>query len=338
MKIIHRLGLFGLLCGALAVQLVDAQTRLQDGGNIRPGSMPLTWDSGGPKCMALAEWQAHEYNPDLVILRQSGCTDYEQPFVFLLFGGDRALLLDTGSRHGNIAPEIRLLVHRWLARNNRDRIPLVIVHSHAHADHTAGDAELQALHDPAIPITYVSPTVEANKQFFGMTHWPEDLGSVDLGNRVVDAIAVPGHDANAVTLYDRQTAILFTGDNVYPGRLFIQDLALYSESNKRMLRFTADKPVAHILGNHIGRTRTPYIAYPMGAIYQPDAHELQLSRGVLLEIQEGLDSMHGKPERIYYRDFTLWPVSDPAVMKQMEAVSEQNLKQQISHMWDQNQP
>jgi hydroxyacylglutathione hydrolase len=330
-------GLVATLVGVLSFSSLNAQTREPDGGNIRPGSMPLAWDSGGPKCMELSEWQVHEYNPDLYILRQSGCTDYEQPFIFLMFGSERALLLDTGSRRGNIAPEIKLMMHRWLERNHRTSIPLIIVHTHAHSDHTTGDAELQALNDPAFPVTYVAPTVEANKKFYGMARWPEDPGSVDLGNRVIDALAIPGHEPSAVALYDRQTAILFTGDNVYPGRLFIQDLAQYQQSNLRMLHFTQDKPVAHVLGNHIGRTRTPYIPYPGGAIYQPDAHELQLSRGVLLEIEEGLESMHGTPQRIYYRDFSLWPVSDPAVLKEMDAVFKQTQKQQLEHMWDQNQ-
>jgi glyoxylase-like metal-dependent hydrolase (beta-lactamase superfamily II) len=330
-------GLLGALIGLLSLSMLHAQTLQPDGGDIRAGTLPLAWNSGGPRCMELPEWQVHEYNADLYILRQSGCTDYEQPFIFLLFGSERALLLDTGSRRGNIAPEIKLLVHRWLLRNHRTGIPLLLVHSHAHTDHTAGDAELQALNDPAIPITYVAPTVAANQKFYGIAHWPEEPGSVDLGHRVLDALAIPGHEASAVALYDRQTAILFTGDNVYPGRLFIQDLTEYEQSNRRMLNFTADKPVAHILGNHVGRTRTPYIGYTMGSIYQPDAHELQLSRGVLLEIEEGLLSMHGTPQRIYYRDFTLWPVSDPAVLKQMDATIEQTLKQQLEHMWDQNQ-
>jgi len=331
------IGLLGSLITVLSLSSLNAQTLEPDGGNIRAGTLPVSWDSGGPKCMELPEWQVHEYNPGLYIMRQSGCTDYEQPFVFLLFGSTRALLLDTGSRRGNIAPELKLIVHRWLQRNHRASVPLVLVHSHAHSDHTAGDAELQALNDPAIPITYVAPTVAANKAFYGIANWPQDPGSVDLGNRVVDALAIPGHEPSAVALYDRQTAILFTGDNVYPGRLFIQDLSEYEKSNRRMLEFTKDKPVAHILGNHVGRTRTPYIGYPMGTIYQPDAHELQLSRGVLLEIEEGLQGMHGKPQRIYYRDFTLWPLSDPAVLKQMDATIEQTQKEQLEHMWDQNQ-
>jgi hypothetical protein len=42
-------------------------------------------------------WQVHAYNHNTYILRQSGLTDYEKPFCYLLFGDDRAYLLDTGS-------------------------------------------------------------------------------------------------------------------------------------------------------------------------------------------------------------------------------------------------
>jgi hydroxyacylglutathione hydrolase len=301
---------------------------------IRPGNIPSVWFTGGPKCMAMQEWEAHEYNPDMVIMRQSGCTDDQQPFVFLMFGKERALLLDTGSRNGNIVPQIQLLVHRWLKRNNRTSIPLIIVHSHAHIDHVWGDGALQAMNDPAMPVTFVAPTIEANKKFFNITNWPEQLSSVDLGDRIVDAIPAPGHEPSAVVFYDRQTAILFTGDNVYPGRLFIQDFAAYKKSNERLIKFTADKPVAHVFGNHIGKTRTPYVAYPPGAIFQPDPHEIVMPRSVLLQIEEGLNSMNGAPRRIAYRDFTLWPTTDPEVEKQRRVTSDATKAYQVEHMWD----
>jgi glyoxylase-like metal-dependent hydrolase (beta-lactamase superfamily II) len=307
--------------------------------DIRTGSLPLAWNSGGPKCMEMPEWQIHEYNPDLYILRQSGCTDFEKPFVFLIFGRERALLLDTGSHHGNIAPALQLTVHRWLLRNQRNSIPLVAVHTHSHADHTAGDQELQALKDDAIPVTVIAPTVEATKKFYGMANWPEDAGAVDLGGRVIDVLAIPGHDTVGVALYDRQTAILFTGDNVYPGRLYIRDMPAYESSNRRMIRFTEGRPVAHILGNHIEQTRTPFLDYPVGTIYQPDEHELALPRGALFEIQAGLAAMQGKPQRVAYRDFTLWPTG-PAFREteEGEAIFKRTQQQQLDHMWDQTRP
>jgi glyoxylase-like metal-dependent hydrolase (beta-lactamase superfamily II) len=328
-----------LLLILVAPPCAFAQTAQPDGGGIRPGTLPVAWNSGGPKCMEMPEWQVHEYNPDLYFLRQSGCTDYEKPIVFLFFGADRALLLDTGSRRGNIGPQIRLTVHRWLLRNNRAGIPLVVAHTHAHSDHVVGDAELQALNDPSIPITYVAPTVDASRKFYGIAHWPDDPGAVDLGGRIIDVLAIPGHDAAGVALYDRQTAILFTGDSVYPGRLYIQDLSAFEKSNQRMLHFTEGKLVSHILGNHIEQARTPYLDYPVGTMYQPDEHEWALSRGVLFEIQAGLEAMHGKPQRVVYRDFSLWPVSPLAVETDASrAAFKSTQKRQLDHMWDQTQP
>jgi hydroxyacylglutathione hydrolase len=333
------LTVLGLVVGLCCVHPVFGQASQPDGGHIRPGTLPDAWNTGGPKCMEMPEWQVHEYNPDLYILRQSGCTDYEKPFVFLLFGTERALLLDTGSRRGNIAPQVQLTVHRWLVRNNRAGIPLIVTHTHSHSDHIAGDAPLQALNDSSIPITYVAPTVDANQKFFGIARWPDGPGAVDLGNRMIDVLAIPGHDAAAIALYDRQTAILFTGDSVYPGRLYIRDLSAFQSSNQRLLRFTDGKIVAHILGNHIEQTRTPYLDYPVGTMYQPHEHEWALSRGVLFEIQAGLEAMHGAPQRITYRDFSLWPAG-PLVKETDEsrAAFQQTQKQQIDHMWDQTQP
>ncbi len=47
--------------------------------------------------------------------------------------------------------------------------------------------------------------------------------------------------------------------------------------------------------------------------------------------------MHGKPRRISYRDFTLWPVDDPAIQKDKMATIDHNRTEQIDHMWDQYQ-
>ena len=74
-----------------------------------------------------------------------------------------------------------------------------------------------------------------------------------------------------------------------------------------MVRFRG-KVIAHILGCHIEETRTPYLDYPVGTIYQPDEHQLALSRGVLLEMQAAIESLHGTPQRVAHRDFSLWSV------------------------------
>jgi hydroxyacylglutathione hydrolase len=331
-----RILIFTALIVGPSQQAAWAQLPQPDGGNIRAGVLPKQWMTGGPKCMENPEWQIHEFNRDLYILRQSGCTDYEKPFLYLFFGEERALLWDTGSRNGNLAPTLQRVVKNWLLRTKRQSIPLVVVHSHSHSDHVAGDAEVQALHDSAMPVTFLPAEVEATKRFYKIASWPSDIGQVDLGNRVLDAIAIPGHDTVSMALYDRQTAILLAGDSLYPGRLYVHDLDAFQKSTERMIRFTEGKVVAHILGNHIEQTRTPYLDYPVGTMYQPDEHELSLSRGALLELEEGLLSLHGKPARLALRDISIWPVGPTFDMSPAtQAIFDKTQKDQHDRMWDQ---
>jgi hydroxyacylglutathione hydrolase len=311
-----------------------AQLAQPDGGTIERGVLPIRWFSQGSKCMEIPEWQVHEYNSNLYILRQSPCTDFEKPFIFLFFGKDKALLMDTGSRNGNLAPALRRTVKNWLTRNGRPSIPLIVVHSHPHDDHTAGDAEVQAMHEPAMPVEFVSADLEPTKHFWGIEHWPTDIGHVDLGGRVIDLVPIPGHSDVSVALYDRNTAILLAGDSLYPGRLYVRDFAAFQASTERLVRFTEGKPVAHILGNHIEQTSTPFLDYPVGTMYQPNEHELALSRGSLLELEEALVSMHGNARRMALRDFSVWPVGPnfmtPAEMKQFE----QHQIEEKQKMWE----
>lgn len=324
--------------GVLAGERCRAQVPDPDGGTIERGVLPHQWLTGGPKCMEMPEWQVHEYNPDLYLLRQSGCTFFEKPFIFLIFGDTRALLLDTGAENGNLVATLQRSIHRWLLRKSRAGIPLLVAHTHEHGDHTAGDAAILAMQDLAIPVTFVPATVDANKQVYHIKNWPHDVGSVDLGNRIIDAIAIPGHSEASIALYDRRTAILFSGDTLYPGRLYTNDYPAFVASVTRLVEFTAGKPIAHILGNHIEQTRTPYVDYPVGTIYQPDEHELQLSLGALLELQAALASQHGHAGRLAMREFTIWPRGTAAEQAARELQFTQTQKQQLSHMWDQNHP
>lgn len=312
---------------------VFAQLPQPNGGSIERGVLPARWMSEGPKCMEIPEWQVHEYNPNFYILRQSPCTDYEKPFIFLFFGKDKALLMDTGSRNGNLAPALQRTVKNWLARNERASIPLLVLHTHEHGDHIASDAEVQALNDPAMPVTFVPAELEATKRFWGIEHWPTDIGHVDLGGRVIDMIPIPGHSAVSVALYDRNTAILLASDSLYPGRLYVGDFPAFQASTERMIHFTEGKPVAHILGNHIEQTSTPYLDYPVGTMYQPNEHELALSRGSLLELEDALLSMHGNPKRLALRDFSVWPVGPNFMDPTEKAKFKIHEKEEKDHMW-----
>src|SRR5580698_1914050 len=321
----------------LAAPMARPQFPQPNGGDLESGTIPHTWNTGGPKCMEMPEWQVHEYNPDLYILRQSGCTDAEMPFLYLFFGKERGRLWDTGSRNGNLAPALQHAVHNWLERNHRTTISIIVTHSHSHDDHTWGDAALQALNDPAIPIEYVAPSVEAASKAFSIDPWPTALGQVDLGGRILNIVPIPGHDRYAHALYDRRTGIVLTGDNLYPGRLYIPDFPAYKASTERLIGFLEGKPVSYILGNHIEETRTPFKDFPIGSIYHPNEHCLELSFGTLLELEDGLKSMESAPHHMAFADFTIWPLDpkEKGLGPQMEEIYKRTQAEQLANKWNQ---
>jgi hydroxyacylglutathione hydrolase len=270
---------------------------------VEQGVLPAQWVTGGPNCLTVPEWQIHEYNSNLYILRESGCTNYEKPFLYLFFGSERALLIDTGAGASDAAAVTQKLLARWCKVNKRESIPLVVAHTHAHGDHTAGDKGFDGMAN----VTMVAATVEAGQKAFGIAEWPGQAGSIDLGGRVIDVLAIPGHQPAHVAYYDRRTGILHTGDHLYPGRLYVSDFPAYLASTRRLVEFTATRPVSHIVGCHIEQASTPFVDYPVRTTYQPQEHSLELGRSHLLELLAGLEAMQAKPERVFFRDFTIWP-------------------------------
>jgi len=298
--------LLKLVLLAAAVGLtVRAQAPEPNGGGLVTGTLPEHWDTGGPDCGKLPLFQIHAYNPNFYILRESGCTNYEKPFLFLFFGETRALLLDTGAGKVDTATPVRGLIAEWAKAHNRtaESVDLVVAHTHSHGDHIAGDSQFR----DAPNTTLVPLTVDDTAAFFHIAKWPELAGSIDLGKRVIDVIPIPGHDKLSLAFYDAQTGILLTGDTLYPGRLYVADFQQNLNSIRRLVTFTNGKLVAHVLGNHIEQTNTPFLDYKVGTKYQPAEHELALSRAHLLELKDALESMQLHPVRLALSDFTIWP-------------------------------
>ena len=280
-----------------------AQAPQPNGAGLEPGTLPARWSTGGPRCMESPDFFIHEYNPHFFILRESGCTHYEKPFLFLVFGQTRALLVDTGAGKTDLAPLIDRLLTQWSERHQRPKPALLIAHTHNHGDHKSRDSQFTSR-----PATEVIPAqVPAIQKAFGITTWPTSPGQLDLGDRTLDVLGMPGHDAAALVFYDRRTGILLTGDNLYPGRLYIRDWPTYAASTARLVAFAEEHLVSHLLGNHIEQTATPFLEYPIGSIYQPNEHPLELTRAHLLELHHALTRQNGVPARLALRDFTIFP-------------------------------
>jgi len=196
-------------------------------------------------------------------------------------------------------------VKKWCERNDRESIPLVVAHTHNHGDHVAGDKQFQGLEN----VTFVGADVDTAVKYWGFKSWPEDVIEYDLGGRVLEIFGIPGHQRASIAVYDAQTGVLITGDLIYPGRLYIDDPAAFEASLERMIEFTQDKVVTHLLGCHTEQTETPYLEYPIGSIYQPNEHHLDFNRGILFELNEVVKSMQGDLKRAALRDLTIYPVN-----------------------------
>jgi len=231
---------------------------------------------------------------DTLQIRQPKASHWEAPFLFLLFGTDRALLFDTGATSDESAFSLRRTVDqevdRWLRLHPGHVTPpyeLVVAHTHAHGDHVAGD---QLLDDRPSTVV-VGHTPAEVISFFGFRAWPDEVVEFDLGGRIIDIIGGPGHEPSAVVFFDRVTGIMFTGDTVCPGNLYVRDRKEFVRTIDRLIRFRdrAGAAVRTLLGAHVEMSTAPGVDYPSGTVDQPDEAPLALPPGILDEIRDALD-------------------------------------------------
>ena len=285
---------------AVAVMLVSAAAQAE------PAKKPLfaeKWIDAAHG--AEPEMQVQRVDADTFIIRQSIKTNIEGPFLYLFFGTDKALLLDTGAGGLKIRPTIDGIIAKWLAENRRKSIPLVIAHTHAHGDHIAGDGEFAGSPD----VTVVGHKPEDVAAFFKIKSWPTEIVPFDLGGRILQIIPSPGHEPAEISIYDPETHFLQMGDELYPGRLYVPatDFQTYCDTIDRVVNFTKPLGVSWVMGNHIEMTLTPGRDYPMHATSHPREHALELPYARLLELQASLHKMTG-PQLDVHKDFIVYPL------------------------------
>jgi hydroxyacylglutathione hydrolase len=273
-----------------------------------PGSLDVTWIHGARRGGTASDppIQVHHYDEHTVIMRQSKSVHYEAPFLYLLFGNDRALLLDTGATPDAEKFPLRAtvdgLIADWLGRHPRDHYELVVAHTHGHGDHVAGDGQFADRPDT----TVVSRDPEAVQAYFGFTSWPDEVVSFDLGGRVLEITGSPGHHRAAITIYDPWTGFLLTGDTVVPGRLYVDDHALFLASLNRMIEFAGARSVTHVLGCHVEMRGRPGRDFPLGATYQPGERPLQMTLAQLIAVRDAAAAVTGKRGVHTFDDFIIY--------------------------------
>jgi len=179
---------------------------------------------------------------------------FEEVISYLIVGQKRAVLFDTGLGVGKVSAVVARLT----------MLPVTVINSHTHFDHVGGNAEFKDIWNRNLPYTRKNMSGQPNvysrdalaperlcgpmpsgtdtKSYsirpWKNSHWLRDHELVDLGGRVLEVIFTPGHTPDSVALLDRGNGLLFTGDNFYPGPIYLfvpeTNFAAYTRSVKML--------------------------------------------------------------------------------------------------------
>lgn len=255
-----------------------------------PGSMQVQWDPGAKSCPAGDPHpiQVHRYDAQTYVLREKLCSTWEAPFMYLLIGSKQALLIDTGDIADPKLMPLESRVMDLLPGESAAKLPLLVVHSHGHLDHRAGDPQFESVNG----VQLVRSDLAHVRSYFGFRDWPNGVAHIDLGDRTVDVLPAPGHHPAQLLYYDRNTGLVFSGDFLLPGRLLVDDRNAYEASAQRAAAFLNDKPVSFVLGGHIEKKRSGELL-PWQSTFHPDEHALQLAKDDLQQLPAALSEFNG---------------------------------------------
>jgi hydroxyacylglutathione hydrolase len=182
--------------------------------------------------------------------------DYQYPVSYLLLGTERALLFDSGTGKRDIRPVVAALTDR----------PVTAAFSHAHYDHLGNHTRFErfaAFDHPELRArvrgSSFHPSLVQYLKFrrphFPIHEWWAAWEQIDLGDRTLTVIPVPGHAPESVALLDRDRGQLFLGDFLYSAELYVVDIDRYLQSLQRLRDLTTGTET--LLGAH-GFPRVPY--------------------------------------------------------------------------------
>lgn len=264
-----------LLSGCISLAAARDSSALASSTAYRISEGPdHRWLHGAPDCAASSDpsWDIRRVADNTFILRQNKCLTFEAPFVYVLAGKDRVLVLDTGA----VAPEGQASLYEILIAvlgPERAGQEWVVLHSHGHRDHYRGDVSFANRAN----VILVPPTETGVREYLDLRRWPLGIAELELGNRKLLVMPSPGHQAAAISIYDPETRWLLTGDTLYPGLIIVKDWRAYHDSIRRLVAFSDAHGVSAVMGAHIEMKTFDSGYYPIGTTYQPQEAMLPLT-------------------------------------------------------------
>ena len=304
------MGLFLACTGCSSEKTVDARVSFNDHSkNLASALHQKKWIHGSSDCQSNTDpaIEVFRYDQSSYVLRQNKCASFEAPFIYVLFGHEKVLVLDTGATESALDfplyKTVQSLIKEQSQQGGKTERKLLVIHSHSHSDHYTGDSQFEG----KLNVTLVKPNSAAMSQFFTFSTWPDDEAHIELGGRKLTIIPTPGHQEEAISIYDPQTKWLLTGDTFYPGYIYVKNWNDYKKSIARLVSFSNTHEVSAVLGAHIEMTNKAGEYYPIGTIYQPNEAPLALNPENLAALNSEFKKSD-KPQKIIFNEFIVAPM------------------------------
>lgn len=135
---------------------------------------------------------------------------FEDGFVrfFLLEGKDKAVMIDSGVNCPNAAD---------LAKELTDK-PIILLNTHGEGDHTSGTAGFSQIR---IHVSDYYGCDVAKRYPNTALFEIKDGDIIELGERPLRIIHIPGHTAGSVAILDINKRVLYAGDSVQKGHIYM---------------------------------------------------------------------------------------------------------------------
>jgi hydroxyacylglutathione hydrolase len=96
-----------------------------------------------------------------------------------------------------------------------------------------------------------------------------------------------------------------TGDTVYPGRLYVEDMLAFVTSLNGSVDLARSRGVTRVMSCHIEMRNTAGADYPVGSRYQPAEAALPMTVHQLIAGRDAASSIRHRPGRHNFDDFII---------------------------------
>lgn len=188
--------------------------------------------------------------------------NYQEVISYLILGTEKAILFDTGMGFDSISKTVKEIT----------KLPITVINSHSHYDHIGGNHEFNNIMSLNTNFTlnaskngvdheFLKPELAKSALCYNMlpttidttnykiypykiSNFIKDGQIIDIGQRKIEIISIPGHTPDAIALLDNESGYLWSGDTFYEGGIYLfsdgTNLNQYSESTKKLANVSSN--------------------------------------------------------------------------------------------------